>query len=195
MDKTTIEYRIAYDVRAYGREIGTYEVPLSDPTSLPEATSRLATTAEDGGRQNPRVEQRTVTTSGWEAVSVPDSKDNGEKPWPPEVEMVIDVCDDPPRPFLARTLERSGTAGYDWREDGDYLTERYLPLQVIRERLEAEAKELRDGAETLRDQASIASQRGSERESALCEGSAEARENAADRFDAALAAFSKEEGS
>jgi hypothetical protein len=67
-------------------------------------------------------------------VTVPDSKDTGEKPWPSEVEMVIDVCDEPPRPFLASVLD-GGEGEDDWRQNVEYLTERYLPLQVIRERL------------------------------------------------------------
>jgi hypothetical protein len=83
---------------------------------------------------------------------VPDSKDTGEKPWPPEVEMVIDVCDDPPRPFLSRELDGVGYKGDDWREDGDYLTEIYVPLHTVRERLkDAWFAGFADGAENYSD--------------------------------------------
>lgn len=69
--ETRTEYRVAYDVRAYGDEIGTYEVPLSEPRSLVEASSRLASlAAKDDYHRNLRIEKRTVTYSPWKEVEV-----------------------------------------------------------------------------------------------------------------------------
>lgn len=66
--------------------------------------------------------------------------------WPAEVELVIDVCDDPPRPFLASELDQGARGDYDWREVGDYLTRVYVPgdrLDTLLAGLKAEVDGLR----------------------------------------------------
>lgn len=65
MSETRTEYRVAYDTRV-GGSVETFERPLNDMTSLEEAEHRLEPASP--GCFNYRIEQRTLTTSDWEAV-------------------------------------------------------------------------------------------------------------------------------
>jgi hypothetical protein len=66
-ETTRTEFRVAYDVRAFGEEVGTYEIPLADPTSIEEAASRLAGATGYQSR-NVRIQKRTVTVTDWSDV-------------------------------------------------------------------------------------------------------------------------------
>jgi hypothetical protein len=76
-------------------------------------------------------------------------EDGGEGGWPAEVEMVIDVCDDPPRPFLASVLD-NGDGENDWRQNVEYLTQMYvrrdsrLTKEQVRELVEEQIRHCKE---------------------------------------------------
>ena len=70
MGSEVVEYRVLYDARATG-ESKTWELPLSDETSLSEAESRLEKASHRPyGRFNFRIQRSVVTRTDWEDVEV-----------------------------------------------------------------------------------------------------------------------------
>lgn len=82
-----------------------------------------------------------------------------------------------------------------WVKHEDALTalqqQRKQVIAEVEEALKQEAIELRAGAMVFRQQATEADERGSSQEAWGAECTAEARENAAERFDRALATLTK----